>query len=189
MTNRRDLLKAGLWAGAIPLAGGTAFAHREPAQKQILVFSETVCPETEVFGRDVHAHRLGADPSTEMFDLDAALKKGVVKAVFGLTRNSSQFLIEQVALAHGYYPTFKGVHAYDNGSLRHEITGARSDVLRLTDQIQNAPALWPQIIARNVPVLRAAHGAKEIARFQTPLRRPQQSPGYLVSWMLEKAHD
>jgi hypothetical protein len=187
MLSRRTFLQASLSVTAVPLLSPLTSAEALSAPLNILVFAEDVCPDSRRFARSLGARHLGADPSEQLQALQATLASEEYDAVFGLTRNSNQFLIEQYGQAQRYYPSYKGVHEYNEQGLLHQLNGDKEVVAALADNLLASPSQWATAIAASAPLICRSCAPTISQVIQTSVSRPQESPGYLVSWMLQRS--
>ena len=187
MLSRRTFLQASLSVSAVPLLSQLADAEVLATTRKILVFAEDVCPDTERFARTVGATQIGSDPSEQLLRLQEMLASGDYDAVFGLTRNSNQFLVEQYAQTQRYYPSYKGVHEYNAQGLDHRLNGDSEVVAGLATRLVLSPAEWAATVAKSANLICRSCALTENQTVQTALARPEEGPGYLVSWMFQRA--
>ncbi len=186
MLTRRVFLQNTLTTAAtLPLLGhaGQLLAGGEIDNK-ILIISEESCTDSRAFSRALPVRNLAADPSLQLLELKESFAMNEFDTVLGLTRNSNQFLIEQLAIREGYTTVYKGLHDYQPDGLRHQLHGDPALMLALAEHLAVSDAQWAPALARASGTLCVNRELACVESIQTGVTRPKDSPGFLVSWAL-----
>jgi hypothetical protein len=196
MTNRRQLLQAGIAASALPLATPTLFAAAAaPADERgaariepYKILYDTRFPASVAFARRAsHAGRavvaFAGDVTRVWYDdLYHRWRKGPA-AIAGLTSHGALFCLEQLAIDQRMRVVFRAAHSTATaGRTAHAIEGPASVVSAAV----NAVALvdWAAAMADVVMQCPAAWGARSradvssVAEASTPASEP------LYSWLI-----
>lgn len=104
----------------------------------------------------------------------------------GLTRDSDAVLIGHLAAERGLTPVYQGRHHYTPAGLQHDVRGSGENLTGLQAAILHAGADWPGALAYNLASLIESRGLERRRLFTLPVTRPEDSPGYLVSWVYRK---
>ena len=189
MLTRRVFLQNTLSsAAALPLlanAGGVVTGQGINSAGKVLIFSEESCTDSRAFSRSLPVRSLNADPSVQLLELKDSFAAGEFDSVMGLTRNSNYFLIDQIAIREGYFTVYKGVHDYQPDGLIHELHGDPALVSTLAGHLALSDAQWAPALARASGALCVCRALEGMQRVATDIPRPKDSPGYLVSWVLQ----
>lgn len=187
MQSRRIFLKTGLSLCVLPTTLHIAAASGMSLPARALTFSENACCDSRLFTEVMSAERLNVDPSAHLLELDAVLSSGDYDTIFGLTRASNHFLIKQYAEAHQLARVYTGIHKYDADALEHRLQGSSPVVNYLTELLRASPHAWPQMLAESASIIARSGSVGDVSKtIRVLTRRPNDSPGYLVSWMMEK---
>jgi hypothetical protein len=191
MISRREFLRGGAVAGiATTLPAGAVIAA---SQARPTVTFDAICDtryqEGDQFLRTVsdqayRVHGLGSDPGSVMPAINAAVAEG--RAITGLTTDAALLLAEQLATAEGYALTYKGVHKHlSPDQIEHQLTLAQPWQESIKTALLDADDAWPGVIAKlMITVTPDTQGLME-QRLTAPARRHPESPGHLVSWILQ----
>ncbi len=186
MTTRRDFLFSVLATATLPRALGAVTLD---PRDQVRVITETTCADVRAFGRHFsHSTRTpGIDPTDFLFSLERELAREGPAFVYGLTRESNRFLVEQCAGAYGYRRVYLGDHRYREGGLQHCLEGGATALDELKRGFAHSPKRWAEILSQALPLLsRPDSGTQRLDAF-TASRRPVDSAGHLVSWLLRRS--
>ena len=186
MSTRRDFLFSVLATAALPGAVGAAGFDRS---NPVRVIAETACADARAFGGHFSLGKRtpSIDPRNFLFSLERELASERPTFVYGLTRESNRFLVEQCAGAYGYRRVYLGDHRYRKGGLLHCLEGGTTALDELARSFGRGPMRWTGILSQALPLLsRADPGTQRLEVFAAT-RRPADSSGHLVSWLLRSA--
>lgn len=152
------------------------------------VVSEASCRDTRRFASEFAPDPSipGVDPARLLFDLQRELRRGVLHAVFGLSKDSNAFLIEQAAAAHGYHSVFRAEHRYTAQGLCHRLKGSRPALDALQSRLVRAREGWAGALPDPWDLLSEDAADTACRHITVSAARPADSGGYLVSWLLRR---
>ena len=180
MVSRRSFIKSSMVAGLAPglLHAQTAARHDDAT---VLVVDGD-CTDTRHFTRQCRLQRLVVNDSIELVE---TLAQGGYARLFGLTRDSSYFIVASMSAPHGYRLTYHGVHDFRDGQCRHQLHGERKAMNALAANLAHAGTLWPYALAEALPRLA---NTQKAALFDTRCQAASAtaSRGHLVSWCVER---
>lgn len=195
MTSRREVLKAGLAASALPLAGGAAFAalagERQPAAVALYkVLYDTRFPASVAFAARAaeHGHAVHAmqGDMTQFWydDLYHRWRQGPA-AIAGLTARGALFCLEQLAWDHRMRVVFRAEHTLAaSGCVAHALEGPAVLVERAAGTA--ASGSWAAAMADlavQCPRQRMEHGA---GRIETATAALAPTSEKLYSWVIAR---
>lgn len=131
MTSRRELLKAGLVASALPIAARAAFAHREPPVSPVPLYKvlyDTRFPAAVAFAqrataRGLAVHGIDGDMTRVWYDdLHHRWRQGPA-AIAGLTAHGALFCLERLAWVERLRVVYRGEHSVAPGAVTHRLDG------------------------------------------------------------------
>jgi len=186
MSTRRDFLFSSLVVAAMPvLANGARVCGDTVAR----VITESGCADTRSFAQafDANAMPSGADPADVLFHLDDELATGKVDVVYGLTRSSTRFLVEQTATPYGYRLVYHGEHCYTPEGLQHSLNAAPGLLPPLMERFRNNSGAWTGELAQAMRSLGESTGMTTTRKALVAATAPGDSPRHLVSWLLRQA--
>jgi hypothetical protein len=123
-----------------------------------------------------------SDPTKILFDLKNELSHGGVDLIYGLTRPSTQFLVEQFAFPHGFGKTYEGQHRYMHGRLVHTLCGPDEPIDLLAPRLIRDPGIWARELADAIGFLGESVENPRERKFEVANEIPSGSSRYLVSW-------
>lgn len=131
MTSRRELLKAGLAASALPLAAGACFAAAEPARAAVPLykvlydtrFAASVAFAERAAARGLAVLGLDGDVTRVWYhDLYHRWRQAPV-AIAGLTASGALFCLERLAWDQSLRVVYRGEHSASPAGVRHRLDG------------------------------------------------------------------
>ncbi len=191
MISRREFLRGGAVAGiATTLPAGAVIAA---SQTRPTVAFDAICDtryeEGDQFLRAVSSqayrvHGLDNDPGSVMPAITAAVAEG--RAITGLTTDAALLLAEQLASAEGYALTYKGVHKHlSTDQIEHRLTLGQRWQESIKPALLEADSAWPEVIAKLMITVTPDTEALVEKRLTASASRHPESPGHLVSWILQ----
>lgn len=187
MTTRRTFLQTSLLAAGAPFVTGLALRSRASMAGTRVVTERdcaNACRFAASFGE--RADSLPADPMDYLPAFEEALACERYGTVFGLTRDSSQFLLTQTAARYGYRVTYCGRHDARSGTFVHTLQGDRSTVSALASELDSGRAAWADVLAIHVPELVHSTSSKLRRAVDTDSVRATGCLPYLTSWTLRR---
>lgn len=182
MSTRRGFLVSTLAAVSVPLAARASMLGQAPV---VRVITESICTDTLSFARHFGIHsKTTVDPAELLFDLEHEIKHSEVNLIFGLTRASTQFLIEQTAIPHGYQTTYRGEHRYAEEGLTHSLSGSRESIDILAERLSINSSPWTSALADTVGILDGSRAPAQHHELTLTSAIPHDSSRHLVSWLL-----
>ncbi len=180
MVSRRSFIKSSMVAGLAPglLHAQTADRHDDAT---VLVVDGD-CADTRHFTRQCRLHRLEINDSIELVE---TLAQGGQARLFGLTRDSSYFIVASMSALHGYRLTYHGVHDFRDGQCRHQLRGEPDAMNALVANLPPAGALWTCALAEALPRLGNTQKAALIDT-QCQAASATARRGHLVSSCVER---
>lgn len=153
MTNRREFVKAGLAAAALPLAARADFAVVEATIPLYKVLYDTRFPASVALARRAEAagiaiHAMSGDMTHFWYDDLYHRWRQEPAAIAGLTAHGALFCLEQLAWERRMRVVYRGEHAALDGCVTHRFTGA-APVLEAALSAAAEPA-WAEALARVV---------------------------------------
>jgi hypothetical protein len=127
------------------------------------------------------------DPLDVLTALNDEFAKHEVDTVYGLTRGSNRFLIEQFARPNGYRMIHTGEHEFGNGQIAHTLTSSPSHVENFAEHIVHSRANWPVEVARLLESRTSHQGTPTRNNRVVGANISAGRVGQLCSWTLEKA--
>jgi len=182
MPTRRDFLTSTLAVATLPVVAGGAVTDK---QAVVRVIAESVCADSRSFADrfGVELQTAYVDPTKVLFDLEHDLGKGRVDLIFGLTRPSTQFLVEKIALPYGIEKIYEGQHQYTDGRLVHTLCGPKEPIDFLTPRLTRDPGIWARELAGAIGLLGESVENPRERKFEVASEIPSGSSRYLVSWL------
>lgn len=183
MSTRRDFLASTLAFTTVSLAAGAGANEFSP---KVRIVTESVCLDTLRFARHfgVGSNHNSKDPAEFLFALERELRRSGTRFVYGFTRASTQFLVEQILAPHNYQICYRGRHRYVDTRLEHVLEGSLGPIDAVTAGIKKAVQPWPLELAEGVEVLRDSVDLKQQSVFSITTGVPQNASGHLTSWLL-----
>ena len=128
MTSRREFVKAGLAASALPFAARADFAVAEAAIPLYKVLYDTRFPASVAFARRAEAagiasHAIGGDMTRFWYDDLYHRWRQEPAAIAGFTAHGALFCLEQLAWERRMRVVYRGEHTPAEGVVRHRFTG------------------------------------------------------------------
>ncbi|MFT4561132.1 MAG: hypothetical protein ACI9BW_000872 [Gammaproteobacteria bacterium] len=144
MTTRRGFL-----VSSAAVMAGPSLVHAELAGSRTLVVIDSGSPEAELFSQYFVAPTsvLNFDPLNALAEMDGEFANHNIDTVYGLTRGSNRFLIEQLARPSGYRILYAGEHEFGNGQIAHKLTAPPSIMDNFAEHVVSAHGTWPVEIA------------------------------------------
>jgi len=193
MISRREFLRGGAVAGiASALPAGAVIAATQA--KPTIAFDaicDTRYEEGDQFLRTVSAqayrvHGLDTDPGSVMPAIADAVAEG--RSIAGLTTDAALLLADQLAAAEGYKLTYKGVHKHlSDDQIEHQLTLGQQWQASIEKPLIEADSAWPEVIASLMTTLVPDNQPLVEHRLTATAKRHPNSPGHLVSWILQPA--
>ncbi|MDA0824737.1 MAG: hypothetical protein O3C28_20295 [Proteobacteria bacterium] len=183
MSTRRGFLIS----SAAVLAGPTHL-HAQLLGKKTRIVIDSNSPEGNLFSEYLLAPTtvIDLDPLNVLTALNDEFAKHDIDTVYGLTRGSNRFLIEQFARPNGYRMIHTGEHEFGNGQIAHTLTSTPSHVDDFAEHIVRSRANWPVEVARLLES-RTSHQDAPIRNNRVVgLPISAGRVGQLCSWTLEK---
>ena len=131
MTSRRELLKGGLAASALPLAARAGFAYTEPAAAAVPLyktlydtrFAESVAFAERAAARGLAVLSMDGDVTPIWYhDLYHRWRQAPA-AIAGLTAHGALFCLERLAWDHRLRVVYRGEHSAAPGGVVHRLDG------------------------------------------------------------------
>jgi len=193
MISRRDFLRGGAVAGiASTLPAGAVIAATQA--KPTIAFDaicDTRYEEGDKFLQKISAqayrvHGLDNDPGSVMPAITDAVADG--RSIAGLTTDAVLLLAEQLAVAEGYELTYKGIHKHlSDDQIEHRLTLGQQWHTSIEKPLTEADSAWPEVIATLMTTLVPDNQPLVEQSLTTTAKRHPNSPGHLVSWILQPA--
>ena len=183
MSTRRDFLISTFAVAAVPLIARAGALSKAP---MVRVITESTCADTLNFaGRcGIHSYIVGRDPAEFLFELERDLRDKKIDLVYGLSRASTQFLVEQTANPYGYQTGYQGQHRYVDQHLVHTLSGSDKSIESVADRLELNARPWAVELADAVGVLAHSSAPTRRTTVSVPSRIPRDSSRHLVSWLL-----
>lgn len=129
MTNRRDLLRIGLAAAALPVAARAAIV--EPVASRVSLYKvlcDTRFEPSVAFARRAAAggvaiHAMSGDVTPFWYDDLYRRWKQAPAAIAGLTAHGALFCLERLAWDHRMRVVYRGEHSMRDGYVTHRFEG------------------------------------------------------------------
>ena len=184
MSTRRGFLISTLAVAAVPVVARSGMLGTAPV---VRVITESICADTSSFAQrfGIGSCVSGGDPAEFLFDLERELSNNKLDFIFGLTRSSTQFLVEQIAIPHGYRLTYHGHHRYTDQQLIHTLNGSRKSIDVAAQRLKINTDSWASDLADTVEVLQSSDKLTQQYEFKTARELPSDSSRHLVSWLLK----
>ena len=187
MTSRRELLKAGLAASALPLAASAGFAHAEhtavPLYKVVhdTRFAASVAFAARAAARGLAVAGIDGDVTRLWYDDLYHRWRRQPAAIAGLTAHGALFCLERLAWDHRLRVVYRGEHAAADGDVVHRLDGP----LRMLSAPADAGSLaWCAALADVVaecPRERSGRGTATLVTRCAGLAPPSEP---LFSWVI-----
>ena len=183
MSTRRGFLVSTLAVATVPLVARAGSLGDAPI---VRVITESICPDTLSFAArfGIQSNVVGGDPAEFLFDLERELRYKKVDLIYGLSRASTQFLVEQTAIPHRYRTCYAGQHRYVDQRLVHTLSGSCESIDIVTGRLQLNTKPWTVALADAVGVLGGSAALIDRSEFAVASKIPQDSSRHLVSWLL-----
>jgi hypothetical protein len=192
MTNRREVLQAGVVAAALPLAVGGMLGPRAAAAGMLnvqvykAVFDERYA-ECRAFGEAVARNGIAVraiadgDITSFWFDELDLLWRDTPVAIAGLTQFGPMFVLERFGRERGLQVALRVEHqSRAGGLLRHVMSGPR-ETLDLAARLRSEGMHWPLAMAGAVAGCRASCSAPAEETLVMTGVRPEIAGGTLSS--------
>lgn len=188
MLTRRTFLQSSLLVLTVPAGNAVNAASRFPGPVTLRTFSTCGCADSEQFQNvfPANCEIIGRDIGDCLQLFPDNSEKNNTSVLFGLTKDTDQLLIGQLAIEGGYRPIYTGRHQYTPAHLQHVLNGSRETMAELQSVLHDAEKYWSKALARNLSRVIASTGLEQHRELSSPVTRPQGSPGYLVSWVYRK---
>jgi len=173
MTNRRELLQAGLATTALPLVGTTALAAAASPLAVVTLYKvvyDTRFAASVEFARRAAAagaavHGMSGDVTPFWYDdLYHRWRESPV-AIAGLTTHGALFCLEQLAWDHRMRVLFRAEHSSSDGGVAHKLEGSAE--LLSTAVAAAAESRWAAAMADVVTQCPQQRGERVAARAHT----------------------
>ena len=183
MKTRREFLVSTAAVSALP----TLISAR-PIGRRVCAVGDLDCVDGSDFSRyfGAAARDPSVDPTAFLLELEQQLAVGELDVIVGLTRGSTRFLIEQIAMRLGYMTTYSGEHSYLGHHLFHRLNGHGGAVAQVSRQLRGAQVEWARELASSMEELAELGSASAHSEVTVDVSRPAGSAGYLCSWLLRR---
>ena len=183
MSTRRNFLASTLAFTTVSLAASAGVGEFAP---KVRIVTEPVCLDTLHFARHfgIKSNHKSKDPAEFLFALERELRGSGIRFVYGFTRASTQFLVEQILAPHNYQICYRGRHRYVDKRLEHVLEGSLGPIDALTAGMKTTLQPWPLELAEAVEVLRDSVSIRQQSVFSVTAGVPRNSYGHLTSWLL-----
>lgn len=187
MTSRRDFLAGSLLVAGAPVVHGV-LAGAAAEMRRVRFVTESDCSHACRFVARLpnQVACIPADPLDYLDDFVHAIRDDACDAVFGLTRDSNQFLLTQLAAAHGFRVTYSGIHDARDGAVRHTLQGDLRTLERVALGLAVRAAAWPETLADLSATLLGASASKLRRRIASGVPAAKNGLPYLTSWTLRR---
>ena len=177
-------MRSSLVVLAMPAAGPVMAALRPAGPVALRCFSSCGCPDSERFQKVFNdaCRRIEHDAGECLPLIADGTAQNRPAILFGLSRDSDQILIGQIAGEQGYKKVYAGTHHYQASTLRHTLHGGEAGIADFLPALQSAGSDWSRALAQHVTRLIVSRGLERQREITLPVRMPEHSPGYLVSW-------
>jgi hypothetical protein len=194
MTNRRELLQAGVAAATLPLVAGGIFkpeaaaATAGPLDVRVYkaIFDERYA-ECRAFGEQVSKNGVAAraiadgDVTSFWFDELDLLWRETPVAIAGLTQFGPMFVLERLGRERGLQVALRVEHQpRADGLLRHVMSGP-PETLSLAARLSSGGMAWPMVMAGAVAGCRAGCSAPAVETLAITGAKPEIGGGTLSS--------
>ncbi len=183
MSTRRGFLASTLAVTTVPLVARAGVLSDAP---MVRIITESTCADTLRFAArfGIHSSVVGGDPAEYLFDLERDLRDHKIDLVYGLSRASTQFLVEQTALPHGYQFGYQGQHRYIKQRLLHSLSGTRESIDIVAGRLEWHTRPWAVELADALGVLGSSVAPTQHSEVSAASVIPKDSSRHLVSWLL-----
>ena len=188
MLTRRTFIQSSLVILTVPFGGVAGAAVRSPVPVYLRSFSTCGCPDSEQF-QEVFCtacQRIDHDVGGCLQQISSDYSQNSPSVLFGLTRDTDEVLISQLAVEQGYKKIYEGKHRYTTTDLHHSLRGSEDNISRMHFTLRRAGNAWPRLLAQNADHLISSVNLDYQIEVSLPASRPHDSPGYLVSWAYRK---
>ena len=192
MTSRREILKAGVAASALPLAAGALAAPGEHAEVVALykVLYDTRFPDSVAFARRAaehgHAvHAMQGDMTRFWYDdLHHRWRQGPA-AIAGLTAHGALFCLERLAWDQRMRVVFRAEHTVAaSGCVAHAVEGPAALVERAADTAVGSG--WAEAMADIAVQCPRRRTQRRAARIETATATRSPPTEKLYSWVIAR---
>lgn len=191
-TSRREILKAGLAASALPLAAGALAAPNERREAVALykVLYDTRFPESVAFatraaehGHTVHA--MQGDMTRFWYDDLYHRWRQEPAAIAGLTAHGPLFCLEQLARDQRMRVVFRAEHAVSaSGCVAHAVEGPAALVERTAETAVGRG--WAEAMADIAVECPRRQAQRSAARVETAIAASRPTAQKLYSWVIAR---
>lgn len=192
MTNRRDVIKAGVAASAIlgarPVlaAGQSGQPQNPPANRFHAVLYDTRYADSIAFAEA--ARRRGHDTVAIQGDvtaywyqhLDPLWRQGPV-AIAGLTEPGPLFVLERLAWEKGLKIAFKAAHTSEEGRVAHDLSGPAEAMPDLPSRGWAPMMAW---LISDAALQNTGAASRQIGKGKATVHMPEDG---LVTWVIAPA--
>jgi hypothetical protein len=190
MTSRREFLKGGLAASALPMAARAEFVAGPPAAAiklyKILYdtrFSASVAFARRAASRGLVAQAMAGDMTRFWYDDLYHQWQKEPAAIAGLTAHGALFCLERLAWDQRLRVVFRGQHSLaPDGCVAHRFDGAAAAVTAAADAA--AEIDWASALADAVAECPAEHASRRSASTLTVNAATLPTSEQLFSWVI-----
>jgi hypothetical protein len=192
MTSRREFIKVGLAASALPLAVQADLDSREPVPTVELykVLYDTRFPPSIAFARRAESrglaiHAIAGDMTRFWYDdLYYRWQQGPA-AIAGLTAHGALFCLERLGWDHRLRVVFRGEHALaSGGNVAHRFEGPAALLATATATCATAGTAWSHALADVVAECSRGRTPRQSLGTRTASAATLQPTEALFSWVI-----
>jgi hypothetical protein len=191
---RRTFIKSTLVANmalVAPASLALTAVKNEHSEQPLLIFADENSPSASLFSKQFSESRFNESQSNINLDIglhfdtfNAFCKEKPNGWVSGITRDSDFFVLQQLAVKHGYHTAYSATHTVSNNTLEHRVTSSTKKAPLLAQALGNAGTKWPTWLADNLATLQNTTVANSTASSQTQSLSQADDNHVLVSWLL-----
>ncbi|MFT4585340.1 MAG: hypothetical protein ACI8XZ_005108 [Gammaproteobacteria bacterium] len=180
--------RRGFLVSSAAVMAGPTLLHAGPSGSRTRVVIDSSSPEGDLFSQyfRVPTTAIDLDPLSVLTELSGEFANHELDTIYGLTRGSNRFLIEQFAKPNGYRIIHAGEHEFGDGQIAHKLTGAPRSMDDLVEDIARASANWPVEVARLLESKKLDHEAPTNNDRVVGADVPAGRVGQLCSWTLQR---
>jgi len=190
MLTRRTFLQSSILSLTIPAGNCWSASALHPFLMPVRVIVATACSDSRRFMNSLPVLSAAVDcyEGENLHTIASAIDHCDCTALAGLTRQSEFILLSQIAYEHGFESVYTGTHLYRQTGLQHDLHGDKNLIGKLASLLEKEKQAlsWSGNLARCIPEIIQSTGLTAESAIHSPVNRPADSPGYLVSWAFRK---
>lgn len=190
MLTRRIFLQSSVLSLTIPAGNRVSASAINSLLMPVRVITANACADSRRFMNSLPVLSAAVDcyEGENLHTIASAIEHCDCTALAGLTRQSEFILLSQIAYEHGFERVYTGTHLYQQTGLQHHLQADRNLVGKLASSLEKEKQAlsWAENLAHCIPEFIQSTGLTAESTIHSPVNRPADSPGYLVSWAFRK---